>query len=80
MQLTALKKFLPVRLLLLTGSGIVLALIVGFVPLFLGREFLTHGFFHLPTPLIFDLGVFIVVLGTTLISIIALRSDALREE
>ena len=79
LQLSVLKKIIPINLLLLSGIGIVLVLSVGLLPLILGRAFLTHGVLNLPTALIFDIGVFIGVLGITLISIFSLRSDALRE-
>lgn len=79
LQLSALKKMLPMNLLLLSGSGVALALIVGLLPSLFGKAFLTHGVLQIPTALVFDIGVYIVVLGITLISIFALRSDALRE-
>jgi NADH:ubiquinone oxidoreductase subunit 5 (subunit L)/multisubunit Na+/H+ antiporter MnhA subunit/multisubunit Na+/H+ antiporter MnhB subunit len=78
-QLSALKKLIPINLLLLSASGVVLALTIGLLPLLWGKAFLTHNAFFLPTALLFDIGVFIVVLAITLISIFALRSDALKE-
>jgi NADH:ubiquinone oxidoreductase subunit 5 (subunit L)/multisubunit Na+/H+ antiporter MnhA subunit/multisubunit Na+/H+ antiporter MnhB subunit len=80
LQLCALKKLLPINLLMLSVSGVTLTLIVGLLPLLLGMPFLTHGALQFPTALIFDVGVYIIVLGITLINIFALRSDALREE
>jgi len=80
LQLSPLKRLLPMNLLMLCGSGVALALTVGLVPMLFGSAFLTQYTQIIPTALIFDIGVFIVVLGITLISIFALRSDALKEE
>ena len=80
LQLSVLKKLLPVNLLMLSGSGVALALTVGLLPSLVGRAFLSHNALLFPTALIFDIAVFVVVLGITLISIFALRSDALGEK
>ncbi len=79
LQVKTLEKLLPLNMLLLCGSGALLAVGIGLVPLVVGKAFLTHSFLNLPSALIFDIGVFIVVLGITLISIFSLRSDALKE-
>jgi multisubunit Na+/H+ antiporter MnhB subunit len=64
----------PIRSSWLIGAGLGLALITGFGSLVLGSPFLTsaHAAVHLPggaelelhTTLVFDLGVFLVVVGT----------------
>lgn len=79
-QLAKLKKMIPVNLLLFSGSGVVLAFLVGLFPTLMGKAFLTHGLLEMPTALLFDIGVFVVVLGIVLISIFALRADALKED
>ena len=66
------------------GIGLLTALASGVVPLLLGRPFLTAvwmdilpgaGVFDLGTPLIFDLGVYIAVLGVVLTIVLALAED-----
>lgn len=58
----------------LTGAGLILALLVAAVPLFLGQPVLTHyprpgesviylGTLELITPVLFDLGIFLLVFG-----------------
>jgi multicomponent Na+:H+ antiporter subunit B len=54
----------------LIGVGLLLALTSGLVPVVLGKAFLTAQWFApafgLGTPLFFDLGVFLVVIGVVL--------------
>jgi multisubunit Na+/H+ antiporter MnhB subunit len=55
-------------------SGLAISLVTGVVPLLLGFTFMDHtilhfhaplvGEFHLPTATFFDLGVYLIVLGT----------------
>ena len=69
----------------LIGSGLLMSLSSGVAPLFLGRPFLTGlwtstttaglGELHLGTPLLFDLGVFCVVTGVTLVFIFSLLEE-----
>lgn len=68
----------------LVGSGLLIAAASGALPLLLGREFLVGlwgdmhtplGTLHLGTPVLFDVGVFMVVLGVTLTIILALVED-----
>ena len=68
----------------LVGTGLLLAAGSGALPLVLGREFLAGlwhdvptplGTLHLGTPVFFDIGVFLVVLGVTLTIILALVED-----
>lgn len=69
----------------LIGSGLLLALGSGLAPLFVGRPFLTGlwttvttaslGELHPGTPLLFDLGVYCVVTGVTLVFIFSLLEE-----
>lgn len=69
----------------LIGIGLLLALASGAAPLFSGTQFLTGqwtqlalpvvGQFDLGTPLFFDIGVFLVVLGVTLMIIFSLEEE-----
>ena len=65
-------------------SGVTIGFIAGILPLFVGKRFLESlwlptfslpllGKVHLGTPLIFDLGVFLVVIGFVLTAIIGLE-------
>lgn len=81
-------RFDPVRL---AAAGLSLALLTGLLPVLAGRPFLEHfhahfdhvpflGELHLGTPLLFDVGVFLVVVGVTikLIFILAKSTAGLR--
>ncbi len=67
------------------GAGLLLALLSGLVPLFGGRPFLTGlwSYLRLPgdaalelgTPLFFDIGVYLAVLGVTLMIILTLAEE-----
>ncbi|WP_417746513.1 Na+/H+ antiporter subunit B [Rosistilla oblonga] len=69
----------------LIGSGLLMSLSSGLLPLFLGHPFLTgmwttitttgFGKIHLGTPLLFDLGVFCVVTGVTLVFVFSLLEE-----
>lgn len=69
----------------LIGSGLLLSLSCGAAPLLFGRPFLTgqwttmatvgFGEVHLGTPLLFDLGVFCVVIGVTLVFVFSLLEE-----
>jgi multicomponent Na+:H+ antiporter subunit B len=69
----------------LIGSGLLIALGSGILPLFLGQEFLTMYWadLHLPllgdlevgTPLFFDIGVYLVVIGAALLIIFSLAEE-----
>jgi monovalent cation:proton antiporter len=72
----------PVRV---AAAGLTLAVLTGTAPLFLGGAFLEHfnGRFTLPllgevhtgTPLLFDLGVFLVVVGVTVKIVLVLAKS-----
>ncbi len=68
----------------LVGTGLLIAAGAGALPLLMGQPFLTGlwhdvhtplGELHLGTPVFFDIGVFLVVLGVTLTIILALIED-----
>ena len=79
------RKSLPVRPLKIALCGVLLSLISGLLPLFAGKDFFTGlwlpefsvpflGVLHLGSPLIFDLGVFIAVVGFA-VSVVADMED-----
>ncbi|WP_108398057.1 monovalent cation/H+ antiporter subunit A [Devosia submarina] len=78
-------RILPVRWI---GSGLLLALLVGVVSLALGYPFMTTAFQYADLPLIgrvpmasallFDLGVFVLVIGATVLILIALAHQSIR--
>ncbi len=68
----------------LIGAGLLLAVASGLIPLLLGHPFLTAiwadvlpggGVLELGTPLIFDTGVYVAVLGVTLTIMLALAEE-----
>ena len=66
----------------LIGAGLVTALVSGFIPMVQGKTFMTGVWTKVPvamgeplkvgTPLLFDLGVFMVVVGITLLMVLTL--------
>jgi multicomponent Na+:H+ antiporter subunit B len=69
----------------ITAAGLLLALISGLPPLFSGHAFLTGTWWKIPirpgvtfdlgTPVIFDLGVYLVVLGVLLTLVFSLGEE-----
>lgn len=69
----------------LVGSGLLLALVDGIMPFFFGQEFLTGrwtylrlpfiGELEIGSPLFFDIGVYLVVVGVVLMIIFALAEE-----
>jgi multicomponent Na+:H+ antiporter subunit B len=68
----------------LVGTGLLISAASGALPLLMGQPFMTGlwhdlhtplGDLHLGTPVFFDIGVFLVVLGVTLTIILALIED-----
>ena len=66
------------------GAGLLLALVSGTIALGAGRPLMTglwvdvpvgDGYFALGTPLLFDVGVYLVVVGTTLLIVLTLVED-----
>ncbi len=86
-ELHRVMRFDPVRV---AAVGLLLAALTSAAPLLVGRPFLEHFNFHLHlpllgelhvgTPLIFDLGVFLVVIGVTckIIFVLAKSTEGLR--
>lgn len=77
------RRVLRVKPRWLIGTGLLIALASGLIGLLSGQPFLTGlwGYFHLPgldkvdagTPVLFDLGVYLTVMGVTLTIIFALE-------
>ena len=69
----------------LIGSGLLLALLDGIMPFFFGQEFLTGrwanlrlpliGDLEIGSPLFFDIGVYLVVIGVVLMIIFSLAEE-----
>ena len=74
------RRALWVRPLTLLGVGLLLALASGLVAVLRGRPFLTASWFPGPvalgTPALFDVGVFLVVVGVVLMMIFSLAEDS----
>ncbi len=76
----SLRRAIRVRPAVIAVTGLALALASGIAALFTGRPFLTgiwwHGDdFSLGTPLIFDIGVFLAVLGSILAVLLVLEEN-----
>ena len=79
------RKMLRLQPLTIIGAGLLLASGSGLLSLLLGRPFMTgtwgevdvHGLGHLAlgTPVIFDIGVYLVVLGVTVLIILSLAEE-----
>lgn len=83
--LEALEKILPVNYRILIPSGLLLAVGTGIGSFFFNETFLSHtyGYFHFPifgkielaTAMLFDIGVYITVLGVTITIILSVAND-----
>jgi multicomponent Na+:H+ antiporter subunit B len=81
----AARRALRIEPLTLIGAGLLLALGAGFLPLFSGEPFLTGKWLSLDwldgeplkigTPVLFDIGVYLVVIGVTLTIILSLAEE-----
>lgn len=81
----AARRILPVDPRVLIGLGLLTALVSGLISLLNGQPFMTGQWssFELPgfgkveisTPVLFDLGVYLTVLGVTLVIIFALAEE-----
>jgi multicomponent Na+:H+ antiporter subunit B len=82
----AARRALQVDVHVFIGVGLLLALVAGLYPLLLGEPFLTGiwtrdlvlpriGKIDLGTPLLFDVGVFLVVLGVALLIVFSLAEE-----
>lgn len=76
------RRVIRIDLRTLIGAGLVTALVSGFIPMVQGKTFMTGVWTKVPvamgeplkvgTPLLFDLGVFMVVVGITLLMVLTL--------
>lgn len=74
--LRLLRRVLPIRSTALMGAGLILAVVVGFAAAIPGLAFLESGYVELSVPLVgptklvsallFDVGVYLVIVGITL--------------
>ena len=79
----AARQLLKIEPLMLIGLGVLTAAISGVLPIFAGKPFLTALWLEQPlpvlgkvgTPLLFDIGVYMLVLGITLKIIFALAEE-----
>src|SRR5699024_12485141 len=81
----AIEKILPINFKLLIPIGLLIALLFGAGAVVFNQPFLTHTFgeitlpilgeFELATAMIFDLGVYLTVLGTTVSIILNIADD-----
>ncbi|MCR6096823.1 Na(+)/H(+) antiporter subunit B [Salipaludibacillus agaradhaerens] len=84
-DIKTIKKVLPFNYAKIIASGLLLAVLTGMVGMFLGRPFLEQFFdyYQLPilgkteltTALPFDLGIYLVVVGFTLLVILTIAED-----
>lgn len=80
-----IKQVIPFNYTTMISVGLLLAFSTGFAPMLRGLPFLTHfdkyvnlpilGKVHLTTALPFDLGVYLVVVGVALLSILTIAED-----
>ncbi|QHS22345.1 Na(+)/H(+) antiporter subunit B [Virgibacillus sp. MSP4-1] len=83
--LKPIEKILPVNFKLLIPTGLLIATLTGIGSFIFGEPFLsqTYGHFHLPifgdselaTAMLFDLGVYLTVVGVTLTIMLTIASD-----
>ncbi|QPQ34557.1 MULTISPECIES: Na(+)/H(+) antiporter subunit B [unclassified Lysinibacillus] len=84
-DLNTVRNVLPINYTYLTATGLLLALATAAFPMFLGKPFFTHFFdyFDLPllgkqslhTAMLFDSGVYLVVVGVTMTIIQTIGED-----
>ena len=84
-DLKTVQKILPLNYMYLTATGLILALGTAAFPMFRDKPFFTHAFDYFTLPLIgktslhtaalFDLGVFLVVVGVTMTIIQTIGED-----
>lgn len=84
-DLKTVRTILPINYMYLVASGLILALATAAFPMFVGEPFFTHFFDYFTLPIIgktslhtaalFDLGVFLVVVGVTMTIIQTIGED-----
>ncbi len=81
----SMRRFLPCRAQTIIAWGLLTAALSGVWPLFEGQPFMTGQWahlyvlgldLHLGTPLLFDMGVYLVVVGVVILVIISLAEEA----
>jgi monovalent cation:proton antiporter len=80
-----LRAVLPINFRILTAAGLLIAVLTGIGSFVFGAPFLSHAFghFHLPvlgdtelaTAALFDLGVYLTVIGVTMTIILSIGED-----
>ncbi len=79
----ALRKLLPIQPHLIVGIGLLSALLSGAIPMLMGKPFLTGQWLKTPlpvigkvgTPLLFDTGVYLVVIGVVVWILLTLAEE-----
>lgn len=84
-DIETVKKIIPVDLKIITAIGLLIAVLTGVGAFIFDANFLSHtyGYFQLPllgktelaTALLFDIGVYLVVIGVTLTIIFTIGED-----
>ncbi|MEK4230452.1 Na(+)/H(+) antiporter subunit B [Solibacillus sp. FSL H8-0538] len=84
-DLKTVRSILPFNFMFVTATGLILALSTAAFPMFVGKPFFTHFFDYFTLPIIgktslhtaalFDLGVFLVVVGVTMTIIQTIGED-----
>ncbi|MCP3680145.1 MAG: Na+/H+ antiporter subunit B [Gammaproteobacteria bacterium] len=72
----ATRRLLPINLRYIISTGMICALVAGLIPMLDGKPFLTGKWmqwFALGTPLLFDIGVYLVVVGAILMVVLSLE-------
>ena len=80
---SALRQLLPLEPRLLAGLGLLMAFLAGLIPLLFGKPFLTGLWLKteipvigkIGTPLLFDIGVYFVVIGVVMWILLSLSED-----
>lgn len=84
-DLKTLRAILPINYMYVVASGLIIAIATAAFPMFVGKSFFTHFFDYFTLPIIgktslhtaalFDLGVFLVVVGVTMTIIQTIGED-----
>lgn len=84
-DIKTLRSILPINYMYVVASGLIIALATAAFPMFVGKAFFTHFFDYFTLPIIgktslhtaalFDLGVFLVVVGVTMTIIQTIGED-----
>ena len=80
---SALWKLLPLDPRFIAGIGLLISLISGMIPIFMGKPFMTGMWFDQPmpvlgkigTPTLFDIGVYVLVVGVVVWILLEFAED-----